>query len=324
MKKILIIFILSLFLMPLVFAEIPSLTLINPQNNDLYGSKDVQVQLTADSKSLFYYAEIGNSGKWNKICPSFGLECSKKIKFKEGINDLLFKAVDSNGASSYTEEVIFTIDSVKPVILKISSNGAITKGDLFSVTYNKDDRSSGQEFMNEITLFYGKGDSIQTVSLSDCLTGMNQHCDFENVDVSSFEGETIDYWFNVSTLSHSVLSKKARVKVDTTAPEIEALTEGVNQIISSQLYHDSKNQVSSRKVKFILDITEANFDRVKYVDSNDCGYNVLPSQVLCTRLSVGRCVVTKNFCVGHHDLVITALDKAGNTGTIETSLDIDP
>ena len=301
------------------------LEVISPQDGDIFGSGNVLVNLSASSKSLFYYSFADNPEKWNKICSSSNLRCSKKIKFKEGVNNLIFKAVGISGVTSNLEEVSITIDGIKPVILKISSNGSISNGNMFSVIYNKNDRVTGTDVLNNVTLFYGIGGDIMSISKpEECLTGMNQHCDFEEVDVSYFEGQNINYWFNISTKANSVLSKKGRVKIDTTSPEIEPLVDGISQIISSKIYSDFKKQVYSRNVKFTLDITEDNFDRVSYVDSNNCGYKVIPSQVLCTRLNVGRCIVTKSFCVGHHNLIITAIDKAGNIGTTETSFDIDP
>lgn len=302
-----------------------SLSVMKIQDKEVFGSKDFYISLNASDKSLFYYSEADNPERWIKICSILNISCSKKIRLFDGVNHLLFKAVDINGISSNIEELNFTIDSAKPIIIKTSSNGMITNGSIFSVVYTKYDRLTGQEKLNNVTLFYGvEGNIISISKINECLTGINKNCEFKNIDVSRFNGQTITYWFNVSTKANSALSRKSRTIVDTTPPEIRPLADNVNLIIFGNVYPDSRNQVNYRKVKFILDINENNFHSVKYADTNNCGYQIIPSQILCTRLDVGRCIVTKNFCIGSHSLNITAIDKAGNAGTIQASFNIEP
>jgi hypothetical protein len=241
--------------------------------------------------------EDKSADKWIKLCDNTEV-CQKRIRAVEGDNTFRIKAV---GDDSVPETVSFFVDSIKPRILKTSPLGnSFVNGSLFSISYI-------EKNLEDITLFYGNAGDIRSEINKECLGGnKTQQCDFE-LDISEFDGESIDFWFEVNDGINVVTSKRTRVKVDTTSPKI------VESSITS---------LENNRVKFVFEIDEANFRDIILRDFNDCGIKYNPSELLCGNLNYGRCVVTKNFCKGSHELTITVRDKAGNVDELSEQRDI--
>ncbi|MDO8460801.1 MAG: hypothetical protein Q7S74_06865 [Nanoarchaeota archaeon] len=308
-KKIALIMVGFFFMLHLVVAVEPALTVINPTEGIAYNTTLINVQLNTNSSSIFYYADMNSSGNWIKICPKKDLNCMKKISMREGNNFVAFKAVDGNNADSDIKLVNFSVDSRKPVIKKLYPPiNSITNGSLFSVSYNKNNFSNGKRNLKLVNLSYGLIDNLNASLRYDCPAGMNQHCDFNNVSLSELDGQYIWYWFTVSDGASTVQSAKTKVKVDITPP-----------VISVQ-----DPIVSGRTAKLIFDVIEDNFDKITYQDSNTCGQAKMSINLLCTRLNVKRCVVIRSFCPGTHELNIMVSDKAGNSVNQTTSFTIEP
>lgn len=287
-----------IFLFVLQFASALELDIQSPTEG-YYDSKSVLFSLSVDERSYFYYSNVDNSGRWIKLCPEKDYSCERKVKVNEGENNFEVKAVSDE--DSATEGVIFTVDSKKPIITKtFPSRSSIINGYLFSIWYS-------EENLKEITLYYG-----DDFTIGECEeAGMNKQCNFTDVDLTGYDGQEIYYWFEVSDKVNTVSSKKTKIKVDTTAPEI----------LSEQYIPGGKASQNQKYMKFILDIKEENFDKLIYQDTNGCLVNPIFSRILCSNLQVGRCLKTKSFCLGNHDLTITAIDKAGNSESIEYSFD---
>ncbi len=187
----------------------------------------------------------------------------------------------------------FPAGNEPPVIIKTTPfANSFVNGDLFSVRHSAED-------MESLTLSYGLPnilDDEYSVTKTDCEVGKNKKCDFENIDLSEFDGKKIDFWFKIKDTDYTIYSRKTTVKVDTTAPILE----------------DFNYIVNKKRVNFFFEIKEKNFKEIVYKDVNNCEPKVREG-VLCRNLNKGKCTATKEFCVGTHYLTIKITDKAGNS-----------
>lgn len=190
--------------------------------------------------------------------------------------------------------VYFAIDTQSPRILNTYPKKGFSNG------------TFGLEFKEakptRIRLFYGNSNK----NTNHTFFGINNICDKDgtsyqcpiNVDLnlnSNFENKEINYGFEVvDYFNRSGTSRIYRVIVDTISPVL----------------NDVHYKINGRKVSFVFNITENNFDKVSYYDTND---NTARMKTLCYRLMNGVCEVTKIFSYGNHNLTISVLDDAGNT-----------
>lgn len=289
-----IVFLLILFL-GISFVSALDLTVNNPVQDEIYPSRTVVINLDSDDVANFYYKKdtLANT-KWKRLC-MMETVCEKRFRFDEGDNMISFKAVTEGGEQDFVYDVSFEVDSSKPRIHTMTPRrGSYIKGDLFSVIYTEDN-------LQEITLDYGTPTDIRMASRTDCTPGRNQVCNFENVDLTDFDGKEIEYWFAVSDELRTVTSRRTLVNVDTTAPELN--------------YFDYT--ISRGSATFVFEIKEQNFKDISYIDNNDRNPRW---KRLCTRLRDGSCSRRIPFARGEHLLDIVAVDKAGNSLVIEDDL----
>ncbi|VVB77926.1 Uncharacterised protein [uncultured archaeon] len=188
--------------------------------------------------------------------------------------------------------VVFALadSNTRPIIIKTSVRGGeLISGKSLSALY-----SVGE--LKEMTLFYGQSYlGYNSIVKSDCESGKLKTCDFGNVDLSEFNGKSIDLLFKLTDMKNTVYSKKVSVKVDS-----------VNPVLNDFSYN-----VSGKKVTFFFDINEKNFKEILYTDNNDCNMRE-EKGTLCRSLRSGKCSYSKNVCIGTHNFVIDITDKAGN------------
>jgi len=282
----------ALLILPSVFAH--TLVINSPLNNLPYGTRSVPFNLSSSDLSTFHYSDINNSARWIQICGNPTFNCIKNIRLREGLNMLMIKATNLSGHVNL-KNIKVTIDSKKPKILETSPrrDSFINSSSIFSVNYT-------EENLDKINLYYGTTKDVKVeTNNSNCTSGKNKNCDFTAEELSKFggSGRFIEFWFEVLDKSNNAVnSSKSRIKVDTSPPELIFIN----------------TRIDDRKVTFIFDVIEENFEEITYTDSNDCGLLPKPSRALCRRLDNGRCVVTRRFCTGSHNLNITISDKAGN------------
>ena len=289
------------FLMLVLPLASAGLTVSVPGEGVVYDSKSLTVSLSYDSSAKFYYSDNTNPGRWRKLCSRYDLSCEKKIRVKEGNNSLAFKAVNTTGQTSDVTIVNFSVDSKKPRISTRypRANSLVNNNTLFSVEYTEDN-------LRNVTLFYGENISTKT----NCESGRHKTCEFD-VDLTGYNGQDIFYWFVVSDNSSVVISRKTKISVDTTAPDI---TNSMTTVASGD------GTAAGKRVEILVDVNEANFKDIKYTDSNLCGLAFSRVKTLCNKLKVGRCIKTQRFCTGDHVLTLVARDKAGNEVTQDLGL----
>lgn len=273
-------------------AQAPNITLTNPVSDGIYNKRVIPVILTVTERSdVYYYDNLNGRSLWTKVC----LDCisySGNRNFKEGLNDLTFRATDSDGNEA-TKNVIFTVDSIKPKINKIEPTRGFASGD-FHVEFTEANPTS-------LILYYGDNNRAVNIN-SECQLDRNRYvCDF-NVDLSSFNGQSVSYYFVLTDVASTVaISKTYTLGVDTTAPVVNN--------------PDSFWRRDGRNVYFNISITEPNFDSVEYYDNSASRPRWMN---LCSRLRDGNCVVKKSLARGEHDLSIQVTDKAGNAIALGT------
>ncbi len=262
------------------------LTIYSP-NIDIYNTTKIQFNITLGNDSfseLFYIDWNEIKPKWNTLCKNcneYGFNKKRIKSFKEGQHNLTIKVIKGN--KTLTENISFFIDSKKPKIIKTEpKQNSFSNGSGFLVNYDEDN-------VNSVNLNFGNGLSFG----KSCPSGKDQECLFD-VDLSDFDGQEINYWFEITDIAgNKGESKETKVKVDTMSP-----------IINSFNYN-----ITGKNVLFTFNISEKNFDEINYVDLNDTKQK---ENVLCSSLKNGICKVKKSFKTGEHGLKIRILDKAGN------------
>jgi len=284
-----------LLLLPLVSGLV--LTVNSPVNSTL-NTRTVAVDLSSDATANFYYIkDINSPGNWILLCRA-DLTCVTTIQLSNGVNKPSFKAVSlADGSSDIKDSITIKIDTLKPVIKKISPNtNAFVNGlsGFFNITYT-------EENLNRITFYYGTSNDSDEMNGS-CASGKDKICSF-NPPLNAFDGQAINFSFMVlDTAGNNRTSKTNNVRVDLTNPSF-SFTKSIDKT----------------KVTFIFNVTEINFNKIVFMDLKDAR----PTwKTLCSNLIVGRCYTYRTFSYGEHNLNIKVLDRAGNSANQSTSFTI--
>ncbi|MBS3092592.1 hypothetical protein J4466_04195 [Candidatus Pacearchaeota archaeon] len=314
MKKNLVMILVASFLIlaSLSFASAITLTVTSPNDNGVYDSNKVLFDLKTNDKSDFYYI-LNNSedSRWIKLC-SKTKECIKRVRFsKDGKYNITIKAIIYNNLSdiNYSSKT-FTIDTNKPdltipapkksnrpgtqpknhPILLPTSSKFINDSIEFKIKYN-------EENLEKVNLYYWINVNSAIKKNKSCLAGKNQNCSIKPLNLNQFNDKNIIYWVEIiDNALNSINSSIRNAEVDITLPSITS----------------SSNLINNKKVTFIFEIVEKNFDGIFYKDMNS---NKPIWKSLCKKIEAGRCSTTKSFSDGAHNLSINAVDKAGNSDT---------
>ncbi|MEK6854832.1 MAG: hypothetical protein AABX73_01280 [Nanoarchaeota archaeon] len=268
----------------------PELTILNPREGEIYNSRSVILNLDMNENTdVTFMNTILGDNKWKRVCSSC-FSYNKKQNFKEGINQLLFQVTDqAEHISSYN--VTFYVDSKKPKITRAEPLKGFASG-IFNVQFSEENPKS-------LVLHYGNffgGMKEKTLDIEDdCVLSDNKYACETNVDLSSYNGQTIEYWFYLSDIADSYHeSKRVLLGVDTAFPLINSINYNQN----------------GKKTDLIISITEQNLERVSYRDNSDFRSQF---KKLCSRLDNEICAKSISLKPGEHDIDIQVSDKAGNS-----------
>ncbi len=275
--------------------EPPELTISSPTPEGIFTSRSVLLDFSLDEKSDVYYIDnINGRGRWTRVCQ----DCqsySRKRSFKEGLNDLTFKAKDVVGNEEFFEWSFF-VDSKKPKIYGTEPKKGFI-GSEFSMSFS-------EENPKKLTLYYGnpvKGQRNKQLNLGgDCYQSKGRtYCSAE-VDLIDYDGQSIEYYFELEDIAGNIAkSKSIWLEVDETAP-----------VLSNQNSFWLQGEGKYNKyIYFTFNINEKNFDEINYIDYSDSKPR---ARTLCSRLRNGICESKKSFRIGHHVVDIEIIDKAGN------------
>ena len=277
----------------------PVLTVNSPNDNSKFNTKYVLFDLKSNELASFYYMD-NSKGAYSKLS-SLVTSFSKSISFKDGLQNITIKAVDLKGNDAF-KTVSFYVDSTKPKISKTLPGKGFANGK-FEVWFTEANPVT-------VTLDYGnsiKGRRTANVPISSCTIDVkgNYYCNV-SVSLTDYNNQDIDYNFKVTdVVGNYVISKPVTLKVDSAVPVIT----------NSPIYN-----VSGKYVTFNLNINEANFDKVTYIDNS----LLRPSwKSLCTSLKNGMCQKKITFSKGTHNIDVKVSDKAGNQVIQRIIFDID-
>src|SRR3989344_1209643 len=275
----------------------PNMTVYSPQNIT-YGTKKIpfNISLTSEVEKLEYINYNDKNPRFKILCRDCNESGYSKQKNKtllEGENKIGIKATDFLGQTSQQNVSLF-IDSKAPKIHGVvPAKNKVTNGSDFSIKYTEDN-------IKELLVSWNP-----TVNLTKQCNegGKNVVCDFA-LDLSAFNGQFINYSINMTDVANRTASTKpTKVLVDTTPPVINFFNHSIN----------------GKTVEFTIQVTETNFDEINYVDLSQSNPR---EKKLCSSLKNGVCNKKVTFSTGAHDLVIRAVDKAGNSDTEAVSFTI--
>ena len=264
----------------------------SPKNKD-YGKKRIKIDVSVNFPVRLEYIDYSElKPKWKKLCE----KCDKYNRtrsFIEGWHNITIRAVNGFGRSK-EENITFFIDSKIPRIHKTEPRkNNIINGSEFYIEYTEDN-------LQNIILSWNSNKTL------NCSAGKNQECR-TFVNLSAFDGNWIEYYFEISDDINSAESEKTRVFVDTIPPILI-----VNSPIDKGTY--------DRKIPFNITISEDVL--LEYIDNSVASprWRRLTSDNDEYGTTRNKTLIFKK---GDHNTQIRATDKAGNSDTEIISFNVD-
>ncbi len=248
------------------------------------------IDVTEQNIDKIVYIENNDpKAKEKTICsgPQSNL-CEKKVSFKDGNHDINVTAKDKAGNKA-TQNLFFFTDSKTPKIKKTEPKKGFASG-MFFVQFQEE---------NPLTLKLLIEDSniLETnIDLNTCLFSADKNIFDCNVDVdlTSYDGQQIKYWFDLADkVNNSVSSKPVFLMVDTTLPVINNINytiDGMTAIVT-------------------VDVTEINLDEITYKNNDDL---TIKEKSFCTSLKENKCSKKITLNSGDNDISFNVYDDAGN------------
>ena len=271
--------------------------IVHMPEDGIYDNRKINFNITTtkEVEEISYINRNDNKPRWEKLCSNcdeYGFNKKKTKRVREGENNLTFMAVDKFGDEREVNVLIF-VDSKKPKISNtFPKKNSVVNGSFFSVKYIESD-------IKNVKLVFNP-----EINLSGCLSGRNQECS-TSVDLSLYDNQTIEYHFEISDSISTTISKNVSVKVDTTSPVLTILIPNETEY--------------GRKVPFNITISEE--VKLEYLDELE----FKPTwRNLCRNCAEYGYLKEKekSFKKGSHDLLIRAVDEAGNADIKNVSFSV--
>jgi hypothetical protein len=276
----------------------PTVTIDLPDSGVTYPDRRVNLDIgvTETVEKLEYSLD---GVRFSRLCNDCkGYEGKKS--FSDGTKTMIVKATDYAGNPGQSS-VTFIVDTKPPKIMKQSpSNKKYTNG-TFVVYYT-------EKNLKDVTLYYkgileGVVESDYKPVPASCEAGINKECKVY-VDLKDYNGRIIFYYFIVSDQVSQTQSKTYTETVDTTKPTVTIISP------ESKTYNSRRillNVLASDSVSKKVDLSYSdNGDRFRSLCNECSSYNAL-----------------RTFSSGHHELLVKAIDKAGNVGTDYKIFDVE-
>ena len=214
---------------------VENIEILSPEQNSEFDTSRVEIELEiADPNSK---VEYNRKGRWMRFC-SDPEECKKTLSLNQGENTIEFRAIDSKAQESQAILEVF-VDSRKPRLNRqLPRNRKHTNGE-FTAVYSED-------YLEQINLYINNENILVKES---CDSGKMQECILE-YDVSDYEGQEIEYYFEVKDKFFTVSKNPYKVIVDTIAPELEIVS---FEKISDRYERYKAEIVVSEEVKLTYD-----------------------------------------------------------------------
>ncbi len=267
----------------------PVITFTNPKmdNTSLFSSTSVKLAYHLNEKADVFYSDLTDSNRReSKICDDCRGDKTKSVRFKEGLNKIRFRTVDMY-RNTRILDIQFFIDTKNPKIREVLPARGFADGS-FSATIDEANPRT-------INLHYGNANK----GFKRSLLNVNTDCQLErkslscskNVNLSDYNGQSIQYWFEVIDIaSKQALSKKIVLSVDTQDPLINFI----------------QTTISGKSATLRINVMEPNLESIEYSD------NGRRPKLLCNKLISNVCEKKIVFSTGSHTVFIQVTDKAGN------------
>jgi len=183
---------------------IDNMVLINPEEKE-FDTRRVRIELDiADENSEIEYLR---RGRWTRFC-SRPTNCYKTLSLDQGDNIIEIRSTDYSGFETEMILEVF-VDSKKPKLQKQTPRNRKYGNGIFTAKYTEDNP--------EELILYINNEPV--ITKEDCLPGRNQECTIE-YDIGEYEGQEIEYYFELKDRFNSDDRKPYTIKIDTTPPEI--------------------------------------------------------------------------------------------------------
>ena len=265
--------------------DLPVTITIDSPVNKVYDERRVLVDISLDKKVKYLYRAL-NSDRFSRLCTDCDAY-SHIMLMREGENDLTIKAVEYDGNVSYNNTKLF-VDTISPAITRVEPKSkSYVKGNAeLSVNYR-------EKNLDGVTLFYGRDSVFNELPLNNCAAGTGKKC-AANVNLASYNGQQVSYYFVVRDAVHNKSSKLMVVNVDNTVPAFTAINSPLNRTYSSS------------SIRIDLKLSEK-VDSLK-MSTNDGRFLTLCSS--CDAYNRTRSFSSKKT----YNVTFQATDKAGNVG----------
>lgn len=286
------------------FEEIVSFSLtVNSPEEFVYDSRRVPFNLTTtiEVEEISYINFDDSRPRERTICRNcdeYGNERRRTKTLNEGRNEIMFIAVDEFDNRKEKNVTLF-VDSRDPRIRSYEPERGFASGN-FSVEFDELNPEA-------LSLHYGNLDDFRTYNVnltSDCVLDRRYECSVW-VDLTDYDEQEIEYYFNLTDIAkNNDQSRKTDLDVDMTDP-----------IVNSFSF-----ERDGRRINFVFNITEINFDEVNYIDSSE---DRPREKTLCSRLDEGICEKRLSLSDGQHEIEFEILDGAGNMVMRNASVFVD-
>ena len=260
---------------------------INQPFNSSYNTRRIpfNISLTRNADLMFINENDRTPRLKNlcKNCEDYGKDRKKSQTLNDGWNNITIIATDEFGNIA-EEKFLIYIDSKSPKYSTIMPRRqSVTNGTGFSIKYSEENPIN-------ITMFFNPN-----ISFENCPYGRNVECS-KNIDLSAFNGQEIEFYFELDDGVNKVITKNTSVFVDTVSPNITV---------------NSPSNISYNDLKVPFNITSSELSKIEYYDANDQSPRW---KTLCSRCSSYgfNKEIIKRLRLGSHDISFRAVDDAGN------------
>jgi len=274
------------------------------------GITHIIVNFTEINLEVITYIDLDDPrGREGNLCKKVDSVCDGKLRLEDGDHEIVVKIYDLAGNMA-EDTISFFSDSKDPKIKKVEPKRGFANGD-FYIEFD-------EENPVELLLKYGTFSDMRThnVFLGTCVLGKkNYECDVLGINLNDFDGEKIEYYFELTDrVGNKDTSKTNDLEVDTTFPVLNNP--------GSFWMQGNASEGDDKYIFFNFSITEKNFDEVLYIDYSDS----MPRwKRLCSNLDkenkediAGICERKKSFKKEeYHSVDIQIVDEAGNAISTE-------
>jgi hypothetical protein len=268
---------------------------INSPENKIYEKRRVPFNITSNKEleKIEYMDLNARNPKFRRLCRNceeYGFTRARLKSFNEGNSTITIRATEKDG-KIIEENITLTIETKAPRISRaLPRKNSFTNGSVFYIKYNEENPTGVSLYLN--------GTNSSKMVWKKCTEGRNQECVFNNINLSEFQNQTIDYWFFVEDIvGNNDTSKVTPIKVDILPPVINSVT--------------GTTDFRRHRINIKANVTEENFESLQYMDTND-----KPKwKTICRRLDKkeGTCEKSIRFKGVTPEIIIRALDRAGNS-----------